>query len=102
VAEDGNLVALKRYFATFEIYIVQKWELEKHFGAMNSCRLCPSLSGLPDGIFSNKNPNLGKFWSDLQWYQGNWSNALWSFDVWSKSQQQCLVERHLVKQHLVE
>jgi hypothetical protein len=23
-------------------------------------------SGLPDGIFSNKNPNLGKFWNVLQ------------------------------------
>jgi hypothetical protein len=22
---------------------------------------------LPDGIFSNQNPNLGKFWRDLQW-----------------------------------
>jgi hypothetical protein len=23
--------------------------------------------GLPDGLFSNKNPNLGKFWRVLQW-----------------------------------
>jgi hypothetical protein len=22
--------------------------------------------GLPDGIFSNKNPNLGKFWEGLE------------------------------------
>jgi hypothetical protein len=25
-----------------------------------------NLPGLPDGIFSNQNPNLGKFWRDLQ------------------------------------
>jgi hypothetical protein len=24
-------------------------------------------AGLPDGIFSNQNPNLGKFWRVLQW-----------------------------------
>jgi hypothetical protein len=23
--------------------------------------------GLPDGIFSNQNPDLGKFWTALQW-----------------------------------
>jgi hypothetical protein len=30
--------------------------------------LCASFhkTGLPDGIFSNKNPNLGKFWRVLQ------------------------------------
>jgi hypothetical protein len=27
----------------------------------------PSTVGLPDGIFSNKNPNLGKLWRVLQW-----------------------------------
>jgi hypothetical protein len=24
-------------------------------------------AGLPDGIISNQNPNLGKFWRVLQW-----------------------------------
>jgi hypothetical protein len=24
-------------------------------------------AGLPDGLFSNQNPNLGKFWRSLDW-----------------------------------
>jgi hypothetical protein len=32
-----------------------------------------NISGLPDGLFSNQNPYLGKFWRALEWY------ILWSF-----------------------
>jgi hypothetical protein len=34
--------------------------------------------GLPDGIFTNKNPSLGKFWSDLQWKMLVYFIAIWS------------------------
>jgi hypothetical protein len=43
------------------------------------------VPGLPDGPFSNKKPNLGKFWRDLQWkmlvyFRGIWS-ILWPFGI---------------------
>jgi hypothetical protein len=42
--------------------------------------------GLPDGIFSNKNPNLGKFWRAFEWkmivyYVPIWI-LLWPFGVY--------------------
>jgi hypothetical protein len=34
-----------------------------------------SATGLPDGLFSNQNPNLCKFWRALEWY------ILWSWSI---------------------
>jgi hypothetical protein len=41
--------------------------------------------GLPDGLFSNQNPNLGKFWWALYWkmfkyFMAIW-NTLWRFGI---------------------
>jgi hypothetical protein len=36
--------------------------------------------GLPDGIFSNQNPNLGKFWRVLVYFVVVWY-TLWSFGI---------------------
>jgi hypothetical protein len=41
---------------------------------ISSCKLLP---GLPDGIFSNQNTNLGKFWSVLQWKMLVYFMAIW-------------------------
>jgi hypothetical protein len=35
-------------------------------------------AGLPDGLFSNQNPNLGKFWRVLQWQMLVYFMAVWS------------------------
>jgi phosphotransferase system glucose/maltose/N-acetylglucosamine-specific IIC component len=34
-------------------------------------------TGLPDGIFSNKNPYLGKFWRVFQWNALVYFVAIW-------------------------
>jgi hypothetical protein len=43
------------------------------------------IPGLPDGLFSNQNPNLGKFWMALDWkvfqyFMAIW-NILWRFGI---------------------
>jgi hypothetical protein len=42
-------------------------------------------TGLPDGLFSNKNPNWGKFWRVLQWkmlvYFTVFCYILWTLDI---------------------
>jgi hypothetical protein len=42
---------------------------------------------LPDGLFSNQNPNLGKFWRALDWkmlmyFMAIW-NIFWTFWIFS-------------------
>jgi hypothetical protein len=32
----------------------------------------------PDGLFSNQNPNLGKFWRDLEFKRSVYSLAIWN------------------------
>jgi hypothetical protein len=33
---------------------------------------------LPDGLFSNQNPNLGKFWMALDWKMFQYFMAIWN------------------------
>jgi hypothetical protein len=44
------------------------------------------IAGLPDGLLSNKNNNLGKFWRALDWklfihFMAVW-NILWRFGMY--------------------
>jgi hypothetical protein len=34
--------------------------------------------GLPEGLFSNQFPNLGKFWRDLEWEMQVYFMAIWN------------------------
>jgi hypothetical protein len=36
------------------------------------------VTGLPDGLFRTKNPNLGKFWSVSQWKMMVYFSDTWS------------------------
>jgi hypothetical protein len=37
-----------------------------------------SSSGLPDGLFSNQNPNFGQFWRALEWKMLTYFMAIWN------------------------
>jgi hypothetical protein len=37
-----------------------------------------SVSGLPDGMFQTKSPNLGEFWRALEWTKLVFSRAIWT------------------------
>jgi hypothetical protein len=53
---------------------LEKTEFQWNRGA--SCTLRPG-AGLPDGMFSNENPKLGKFWRVLQWKILAYFMSLW-------------------------
>jgi hypothetical protein len=62
-------------FRNFKTDFVQKFNEGKNvhvsrvyfFSRNGSIRVFCSAAGLPDGIFSVQNPNLGKLWRVLQW-----------------------------------
>jgi hypothetical protein len=39
---------------------------------------CTLHSGLPDGLFSNQNPVLGKFWRTLEWKMLVYFMTIWN------------------------
>jgi hypothetical protein len=44
-------------------------------------RIDRCVTGLPDGTFQTKNPNLGKFWRALEWKSLLHSIATWNMYV---------------------
>jgi hypothetical protein len=36
------------------------------------------LPGLPDGLFSNQNPNFGKIWRDFEWKLLLYFRTIWN------------------------
>jgi hypothetical protein len=58
---------LSLYLVCCQLFFVVTNRLIKEFNnsSFRQQRMC--VSGLPDGLFSNQNPNLGKFGKDLDW-----------------------------------
>jgi hypothetical protein len=61
-------------------------------------RTAQAEAGLPDGLFSNQNRNLGKFWRALEWKMLLYFMIIWNIlrHIWYKLWPFGIVCGHLV------